>query len=434
MKKKSINILTILAFAAIMYPMLAGFMKKDSKPNLVGLVVSDENPKFSVESWLSREYQDLKDDYNNDHWAFKELYVRLNNQFYYTAFNQIRVNQFVAGKDNYIFAEVAIQSYYGNDYIGRDKINEYLRKCKVLQDTLNQKGISLILAYAPGKGIGAPTYIEDKYKRSIVRTNIQDFSEESKRIGLNHINLVDYFYQIKDTARYPLYARFAHHWTNYFDCLASQKIITYIEDLRKTDLPDFYWEKVEVSDTARSRDNDVLKSMNLYSNPPQNQPLGYPVAQIENDSIKNTTKVLTIGDSYWYGIVYLGVPQYCLGGGQFWYYNNRVVPNPNPNEKTEAWQLDLKQSIESSKVVLVIGSDPALPKLGWGFIEDAYEMYTSPKTYYARIEKTRAIKQFEKQIRDKPVLLKKATKLSKDLEIPLDSAIKLDAMKLAGVK
>lgn len=174
--------------------------------------------------------------------------------------------------------------------------------------------------------------------------------------------------------------------------------------------------------------------MNLYSNPPQNQPLGYPVAQIENDSIKNTTKVLTIGDSYWYGIVYLGVPQYCLGGGQFWYYNNRVVPNPNPNEKTEAWQLDLKQSIESSKVVLVIGSDPALPKLGWGFIEDAYEMYTSPKTYYARIEKTRAIKQFEKQIRDKPVLLKKATKLSKDLEIPLDSAIKLDAMKLAGVK
>src|SRR6476659_2638466 len=105
MKKKSINLFVIIAFVATLYPMLAGFMKKDNKTNLAGLVVSDEQPKLTIESWLSREYQDLKDDYNNDHWAFKELYVRLNNQFYYKAFNQIRVNSFVLGKDNYVYSE-----------------------------------------------------------------------------------------------------------------------------------------------------------------------------------------------------------------------------------------------------------------------------------------------------------------------------------------
>ena len=40
--------------------------------------------------WFSGEYQNLKDDYNNDHWAFKETFVRLNNQFYYKTFNQIQ--------------------------------------------------------------------------------------------------------------------------------------------------------------------------------------------------------------------------------------------------------------------------------------------------------------------------------------------------------
>lgn len=434
MKPKVYNIYVLLAFAALLYPLLISLTKKDTKPNLVGIVVAEEKPKLTTESWLNREYQDLMDDYNNDHWAFKELYVRLNNQFYYNAFNQIRVNQFVAGKENYIFAEVAIQSYYGNDYIGKDKIKEYVRKCKVLQDTLSKKGISLIMAYAPGKGIGAPEFIEDKYKQPIKHTNASDIVEESKLAGLNHIDFVGYFNQIKDTCKYPLYARFAHHWTYYFDCLASKKIIKYIEDLRHVDLPDVSWSKIELSDTARSRDNDVLKSMNLYSNPPQNQPLAYPDFGIENDTIKNNTKVLTVGDSYWYGIVYLGVPQYCFAGGQFWYYNNRVVPSPVAGQKVEAWELDLKQSIESNKVVMVIGSDPAFPKLGWGFIEDAYEMYTSPKTYYARIEKTKAIKQFEKQIREKTVLLKKSTQKSRDLQIPLDSAIKLDAMKLAGIK
>ena len=112
--------------------------------------------------WLSGEYQNLKDDYNNDHWAFKELFVRLNNQFYYSAFNQLRVNRFVSGKDNYVFSETFIFSAYGDDYIGEQKIISNLEKAKVVQDTLKKKGIDLLLVYAPGKGSYCTEQIEDK--------------------------------------------------------------------------------------------------------------------------------------------------------------------------------------------------------------------------------------------------------------------------------
>lgn len=435
MKKNSLlTFLMTLAYLAIAYPMINGFMKKDDKPNLAGIVLNNENPKFSSEDWFSGYYQSLKEDYNNDHWSFKEMFVRLNNQFYYNLFNHIRVSHFISCKENYVFADAAIFSYYGNDFIGEEKIGQLLYKCKVLQDTLEKKGISLIMAYAPGKGIGASKYIADKYHQPINKTNLKSFVAESKKLHLNYIDLVEYFYKIKDTCKYPLYAKYAHHWTNYFDCLASKEIIRYIENLRKTDLPDVIWNQLEISDTARGRDHDVLKSMNLYTNPIQNQQLAYPKFGIENDSLKNNTKILTIGDSYWYGIVYMNVPEYCFNHGQFWYYNNRVVPNPSPTEKFEAWQLDLKESIESSKVILIIGSDPALPKFGWGFIEDAYELYTNPTAYAIRTEKNRTVKQFEKQIREKPVLLKKATKLSQELQIPLDSAIKIDARKLGGIQ
>lgn len=435
MKKKPYNLFVIIAFTALLFPMLAGFMNKDKNPHLIGIVINNINPDstYTKDQWFSGEYQRLKDDYNNDHFAFKEKFVRLNNQFYYDVFNQIRVNTFVSGKDNYVFSEHAIQSYYGSDYMGEEKINIFLNKCKVLQDTLSKKGISLILTYAPGKGIGASEFIDDKYKKSNKETNLKSFVSQSKKIGLNHIDLSEYYYQIKDTARYPLYARFAHHWTYYFDCLATKKIVSYVENLRKTDLPDMTWTKIEVSDSARSRDNDVLKSMNLYRKPIQNQKLAYPLIQFEYDTLKNATPMLTIGDSYWYGIVYMNVPENCFAGGQFWYYNKRVIPNPSPVEKLEAWQLDLKSSIESNKVIMIIGSDPALPNFGWGFIDDAYELYTDPVKYYARIEKSKIIRGFEKQIREKPVLLKKSTQKSFDLQIPLDSAIKLDAMKLGGV-
>jgi hypothetical protein len=50
------------------------------------------------------------------------------------------------------------------------------------------------------------------------------------------------------------------------------------------------------------------------------------------------------------------------------------------------------------------------------------------------MERHRSIQTYAKQIRELPALLKKATQKSKDLQIPLDSAIKLDAMKMAGIK
>ena len=108
------------------------------------------------------------------------------------------------------------------------------------------------------------------------------------------------------------------------------------------------------------------------------------------------------------------------------------MPSPS-GQKLDVWPLNLKEQLESNQVVMLFYSDGNLPAYANSFIDDAYDLYTNPKAYYARVEKNKAIKEFEKQIREKPVLLKKATQKSNDLQIPLDSAIKLDAMKLAGL-
>jgi hypothetical protein len=436
-KTKSYNLFVIVAFVALCYPMIMGLMKQNNKPNLTGIVINDVNPdslfKKDRSMWFSGEYQSLKDDYNNDHWAFKETFVRLNNQFYYKAFNQMRVNSFVLGKDNYVYSEGYIFSAFGDDYIGEQKIVSKLEKAKVVQDSLKKKGIDLLLVFAPGKGEYCIEQIEDKYKHPITHTNYQDFISNSKKMGINVLDLKAYFQKLKPTTPYPLFPKFGHHWSFYGECLAVDTIIGHIEKLHHCDMPDIVWKKIDVVDTSRSRDADVLKSMNLYKNPEQNMKLAYPDVMFEQDSIKNQTRVLTISDSYWYGPVYMGVGQSCFAGGQFWYYYNKVIPSPTPGQKVEVWQLDLKQQIESNQVIMLLYSDGNLPSYANTFIEDAYEMYTNPKTYYARVQKNKSIKEFEKQIREKPVLLKKATKKSQDFQIPLDSAIKLDAMKLAGI-
>ena len=437
MKNKSINSLVIIAFISICFPMLVGFLKKDNKPNLVGIVINNVNPdsllKKDKSMWFSGEYQSLKDDYNNDHWAFKEKFVRLNNQFYYDAFNQLRVNKFVSGKENYVYSEGFIFSAYGDDYVGKQIIAEKLRKAKVVQDTLKKKGIDLFLVFAPGKGEYCTEQIDEKYKHPIISTNYQDYVALSKQNNVNFLDLKAYFQFLKPQTPYPLFPKFGHHWSFYGECLAVDTIIGYIEKLHRCDLPDIGWETIDVVDTARSRDADVLNSMNLYTNPKQNQKLAYPQILFEQDTLKNRTRVLTVADSYWYGPVYMGVPQNCFAGGQFWYYYNKIIPNPSATEKIEVWQLDLKQQIESNQVIMLLYSDGNLPAFANTFIEDAYELYTNPKSFYAKAEKNKLLRQNQKVIRETPNMLKKSTKKSQDLQIPLDSAIKLDALKMAGL-
>lgn len=442
-KIKTYSLHTILAFIAIAWPAIVGFMKYSkrdgredvtyNKPNLTGLVISDEKPKFSAADWFSGTYQSETEDYNNDHWAFKEKMVRLNNQFYYETFNQIRVNNFVIGKEDYLYSESYIFSAFGDDLLPEGKVTSLLQKAKVVQDTLKKKGIDLLLVYAPGKGSYCREFIEDKYVHPVKNTNHNLFAQNSKKLGLNYLDLYDEFEKLKPTTPYPLFPKFGHHWSYYGECIAVQKVIACIEKLHGCDLPDLMLNNIQVLDSAKSRDADVLKSMNLNREPQQNMKLAYPEAQFEYDSLKVPTRVLTIGDSYWYGPVYMGIGQTCFANGQFWYYYNKVVPSPRQGEKVEVWQLDLKKELESNQVIMLVYSDGNLPAFGNNFIHDAYELYTSPATYYARKAQSDLVQQYAKQVRENPVLLKRSTQKSKDLQIPLDSAIRLDAMKMAGL-
>ena len=421
----------LVAFAALLLPLLVS-LKSTEKPNLTGLVMSDDKPVWTLDSWLNGDYQKLREDYNNDHWGWKEWMVRANNQFYYQAFNQIRVNKFVIGKEDYIFSENYIHAALGDDLVEESKVAELMRKAKVIQDTLKKKGIDFFCVLAPGKGSFCIEKVEDKYLHPIKRTNYDNFVTHCLKNKVNTLDLKRYFDLMKPTTPYPLFPVFGHHWSFYGECLAVDTIIGYIENLHGCDMPGFNWTSIEVSDTARSRDADVLKSMNLLHNPKQKVKLAYPDVEIENDTTKNKTKVLTIADSYWYGPVYMGVGNYCFAGGAFWYYYNKVIPSPRQGEKVEVWELDLKEQIESNQVIMVLYSDGNLPGFGNTFIQDAYELYTNPNQYKINQARRVAIQTYAKQIREAPLLLKKVTRFSEDHAITLDSAITYEASRMAG--
>ncbi|GAB4205354.1 MAG: hypothetical protein Fur0023_14070 [Bacteroidia bacterium] len=413
-----------LFFIAFSLPAVITFLKKDNKPNLTGIVILEKRPELNKENWFSGYYQKQTDDYNNDHWAWKEWMVRWNNQFYYDVFNEIRVNGFVAIKDNYVISKNYILSAYGDDFTGEEKTRERCRKMKVVQDSLKRKGIDLVTLIIPGKGRFCEEKIPSKYKHPVIHTNYDVYLKYLKEYGINYLDLQSWFVNdLKKRESHPLFAQFAHHWTNYAECLTIDTIIKYLEKLRHKPFPSIVWDNVEISDTPRSRDADILKSMNLAKNLPFREKYAYPDYGYTVDSSLQQQKVLVIGDSYWYGPVYMGVNKYVFGDGQFWYYYNKVVPSPKPGEKVEVWQLDLKSAIEQNDVIMLAYSDGNLPTFGSGFIEDAYLLYTQPDEFEKYWRNKQDIQQYARRIRENPEYLKKATILSEENKITLDSAI-----------
>ena len=414
-----------LFYVLFSLPFIHSFVNKDNTPNLTGIVISNKKPEFNKENWFSGYYQKQMDDYNNDHWAWKEFLVRWNNQFYYALFNEIRVKGFVAVKDNYVISKSYILSAYGDDFIGEEKIKEKCRKAKVVQDSLKKRGIDLVFLLIPGKGRFCEEKIPEKYKHPIKNTNYDVYLKYIKEYGINYLDLQAWFLNTlkQKEKQHLLFAKFAHHWTNYAECLAVDTIVKYLEKFKDKPFPHIVWDNVEISDTPRSRDADVLKSMNLAINPPFNEKYSYPDYGFEVDSSLQKQKVLVIGDSYWYGPVYMGVQRYLFGDAQFWYYYNKVVPSPKQGEKVEVWQLDLKESIESNDVIVLAYSDGNLPTFGNSFIEEAYLLYTNPSKFNRYWQNKQQIQYFARQVRETPEYLKKATLFAEENKISLDSAI-----------
>ncbi|MFZ9295662.1 MAG: alginate O-acetyltransferase AlgX-related protein [Bacteroidia bacterium] len=394
-------------------------------PGLTGMVLQNNKPEFNFKDWFSGYYQSVLSSYWQDHWSLKGLMVRLNNQLFYEAFNTIRTKGFVSGLSQYIFSENYIFSAYGDDCISEARIAEQMRKAKSVQDSLKAHNIEMLTVFLPGKGMACKPFIPLKYKHAYKTTNHQVFNSQAQKLKLNVLDLYTWFDNINSKVPYPLFPKYGHHWSYYGECLAVDTIIRHLEQMIHADLPDFSFKTIELSDTARERDADVLRSMNLYRLPKQDVTLAYPQIQFENRPDKNIFPVLTIGDSYWYGPVYMGIQQYCFGGGSFWYYNNKIVPKPE--NASEAWELDLKTELLQHKVVMLVYSDANLSDFGNGFIESAYTLFQNPKLFYQHASQQKQLKSAIQTIRQTPYLLKASTNLSESKHISLDSAIRIMA-------
>lgn len=353
----------------------------DLKP-LNGAYESAKAPVFSWQDWMEGKYQTEQQIFLNDSIGFREVFIRINNQMQFSFFNQAKANGVIIGKDNYLYEENYILAHLGRDFIGQDQIIAKTKKLQRICDTLKMKGIALIVILAPGKASFYPEYIPDRFElNKHALTNYDVYQNEITKAGLRLLDFHKWFRDMKNSSPYPLFPKTGIHWSKYGELIAADSIINYINSIHQDrPLAKLLIGEVETSKIMRDTDDDIEKGMNLFFNI-KDLPMGYPQYEFQQSASNRKTKkvkVLTVADSYYWGIFNFGLSRDVFNDGQFWFYNEQIYPE-SYESPLNVNDIDIVSEIEKNDVILLLCTDANLYKFAFGFIDLLYEIYFDEK-------------------------------------------------------
>jgi hypothetical protein len=238
------------------------FHYKWIKP-LKGAYVEAKDTVLTAENWFSGKFQLKKDAYLDQNFGLRNYYVRLNNEIDFRLFQKANVAKVVVGKGNFLYEDDYINAYYGNNFIGKEALQERFKKLKAVQELLKSKGITLVVVFAPGKGYFYPEFIPNSWKTEKKLSNYEFAKNLSDNFGLNYIDVNAWFRREKDISPYDLYPKTGIHWSNYGALLFTDSLRKHLESRDKINLREFVIDNVSFSDSLIEPDDDIGSAMNL---------------------------------------------------------------------------------------------------------------------------------------------------------------------------
>lgn len=389
---------------------------------LSGVQEVSPKPEFNYKNWISGDFQTAYNKYQEENIFSRNWLIRLMNQIRYSLFNETNASKIVVGKNGYLYEQQYLDSYLGSDFIGEEQMKTKLELTQSLQTELKKAGKDFIIIVAPGKGVFYPEYLPDYLKNSKKQTsNYECFSKLVRNYNIHIIDFQKYFNEQKNSSKYPLMPKCGVHWSYYGMSLAVDSIVKYMEALRGIDMPDYkvvnYYSKPEI----QSPDYDLGDLVNVMCKIPQPE-LGYPNYEITYNQNKVKPFVLTIGDSFYWNLYYDSLPQRLFSNVQFWYYNSSVYPETF-NSPLNVKQLDVKAEINKQDFVIVLTTEAGLSNLGYGFIEDASQLFTGINISVSED----IVKIYINKIKSDPDWMKGISKKAKENNISEDEQVRVDA-------
>lgn len=299
---------------------------------LDGATYKTELPKLTLKSYKDNSFQRQFDKYTQDNFGFREWALRFYNQYLWSFYHKTNAEIVMEGKDGYLFENIVIKDHYQSlMYDNTDDtavmINmletEALRLWKV-QELLKEHDIHIFVNMLPGKNVIYPEYVPENICND-KPDGIHAYDYYKPRfdeLGINYVDNVTHFLNIKEEVDYPLFPKTGTHWSNIAATYAFDSIIKYMEVLGDRNLLNVQISEKYV-DKNRHPDDDLEQLLNLVF-PIKPNTNYYVDATVILDSTAVRPKLITIGDSFFWTISYNIPLDEIFEEYPYWYYNSTI--------------------------------------------------------------------------------------------------------------
>lgn len=367
MEKRRLKIsLSVSIMLLMSFPLLQQWLNIIEVKPLHGDIQQVKTPTLTKDSWFDASFQSDADVFLKQNYGFQPFFIRTNNQILFSLFREIKANNVILGKEDYLYEGNYIKAYFGDDFVGKDSISIITNDLLRLRDSLRVSGSDLLIILAPGKGSYFPEYFPSEYDHS--QKGITNFEILLKQLEEKEIHTLDFkswFEEMKGKSAYPLYGKGGIHWSKYGEYLAADSMLKYISSNTLARIGSISYNGTQKQKHNKDGDYDIGDGMNLLFDL-DTYPMGYPnynfVAPLSGES----DRVVVISDSYYWQLFNKGMSDKCFGGGQFWYYNEAVFPDSYQNPLSAADFEDYLEELRKNKLVILISTDANLFKFPFG--------------------------------------------------------------------
>lgn len=347
---------------------------------LNGVEIPAPKPTLTFQNCCDGSFQNETEAYLKQNFGFRQPLIRLYNQYLWDFYNTSIGNYGIlaVGKDGWLFEPWSVDDYYQIQYlqhaINADQMVKQLaseaKRVYQLQHILEPYGCHLFVSLVPSKDMLYPEYLPDhpiaNFKSETKMSARSFFKDEYKRLGVNYLDFGEYFQRVKDTADFTIFPKTGTHWSRYSAIFAADTLIRYIEHLGNINIPNLVIGQRTLQD-AHEADMDLENLLNLIRPLPKPH-YYYAMVTSDKDSTTVKPKMITIGDSFWWNIIYQIPVQEIFSTFPYWYYNSTIYYDPNYHSTKE---INIVDEVLSADFINLFYSATQLYKLNDGFTKKA---------------------------------------------------------------
>ncbi len=351
---------------------------------LNGVVDSSPKPEWTWHNFVNGGLQDSTEAYLQQNFGFREPLTRFYNQTEWALFRYSQVaevQRIVITDDNWIFEPWTVEEYYQSHayQFAKDslemaeKLEAEAQRILKLQQLLEPYHTRLFVALLPGKelvcGEHMPKNTEYFMEKKI--TAYDFYRTRFKELDVNHIDLGEWFVQMKDTVNYPLFPQTGTHWSNLAAIYATDTLIRYMEHLSDSNMVNIITS--DIFQRTLKPDADLESLMNLIW-PIQKRPNMLATATYDFDTTAWRPRLITVGDSFYWNILNFTPVWDVFESVPYWYYFSTAYFDDDDLKVThKISDLDVLQEVIDADFVMLSYSTVALYKMSNGFSEALLE-------------------------------------------------------------